>query len=52
MSHVPKECDHNWTSWTTEEAVNGAGDPEYIFLRRCTLCHKVQTEHGAIVEPR
>ena len=51
MSHTPVECRHCYTSWTTEERVNAAGDRCFAFAHRCTLCGHVEETSAAIEEP-
>lgn len=52
MSHVPREiCEHVWSSWTTAEAKNEAGDSMFVFQRCCFSCGIVDSEQGAIIEP-
>lgn len=52
MSHLPQECDHNYTSWTTEERINAAGDRCFYFAHHCTICGHVDERGAAIVEPQ
>ena len=53
VSHVPREiCAHVWSSWTTAESHNDAGESVFIFQRCCFSCGLIDTENGAIVEPR
>lgn len=51
MSHAPRDCRHNWTSWTTSEAVTPSGERSFTFERLCTLCGGVEQSAAAIVEP-
>jgi hypothetical protein len=43
---------HAWTSWTTAERTNDVGEKCFVFQRECCACGLVDTEAGAIVEPR
>lgn len=51
MSHLLVECRHNYTSWTTEERINAAGDRCFVFSHRCTICGHVEETSAAIMEP-
>lgn len=52
MSHTPRECErHNFTSWTTAERANEAGDRCFYFSHYCTLCGFVEETSAAITEP-
>lgn len=45
-------CNHVMSSWSTEERVNEVGEKVFVFERHCFQCPLVETEAGAIVEPR
>jgi len=51
MSHHPLECEHVWSSWSTVESVNAAGEQMFVFQRHCFQCPCVEEQAGAIVEP-
>ena len=53
MSHRPVvDCSdgHAFTSWTTAERTNPAGDRCFYFVRRCASCGLVDETSAAIVE--
>lgn len=49
MSHIPQRLcpdGHAWSSWTTHESTNAAGEKCFVFQRECFACGLVDSELG------
>ena len=51
MSHLPKDCDHVMSAWTTFETINVLGERIFQYQRVCYQCPHIEVEEGAMIEP-